>query len=80
MVRHGLGEHAVDAARLSLLLEKAIGNDPPAASAMVDREHAATAVLGLADRGLRLTAASSTEDVASEGGNPGLALSRVWRP
>jgi UDP-N-acetylglucosamine:LPS N-acetylglucosamine transferase len=52
MVRHGLGEHAVDPARLGVLLRKAIGNDPPAASAMVDREHAATAVLGLADRGL----------------------------
>lgn len=51
MVLHGLGEHAVDPARLSVLLRKAIGSDPPAASAMVDREHAATAVLGLADRG-----------------------------
>jgi processive 1,2-diacylglycerol beta-glucosyltransferase len=50
MVRHGLGQQAEDAARLSMLLRRAIGNDPPAASSMADREHAASAVLRLADR------------------------------
>ncbi|HME05103.1 MAG TPA: glycosyltransferase, partial [Solirubrobacteraceae bacterium] len=52
MVRHGLGEHALDPPRLSALLRKVIGSDPPVASAMVEREHAATAVLGLAGRGV----------------------------
>jgi UDP-N-acetylglucosamine:LPS N-acetylglucosamine transferase len=52
MVRHGMVEHTEDAHQLRVLLQKAIRAPRPAASALVDRQPAAAAIVELADRGV----------------------------